>query len=425
MLTITHTPTEGTTIDGTSKGDGTAPILKTAGWKWGRSITAWYIPHSRDRAPPPRPHRTHRRRPARRRIRRRNRHRHHPPRRHRRPPQPQRASDRPRRRPRSQGRTQGHRRRRRPRTPRPRLCRTARRRRTHQSGTSQRTTPPPRPRPRPHHRPRRDRSRRRRPLSRRIRPHRRPQHRSPLHPRSDPPPHRTTERRTTQHRTPPHQVGSGGTALRKVALRGPDRWTCRRSRRAGCWGWTHGIAGKTTLLRRMSREHRVAVLVATVSGVVGAGDRRRFGVVRPGDDHRVVVQSRRIWTASPLTWPPCLDSPRPPWRSSVGDRGRADPRYIIDRRCSGASAGTSGRCRRAVRPGGLPHREQPGTSAGPGGTPRGQSTAVPHRHGARTAATGGIRVRRAPGAGFRWAPACRTRDSSGATSPTFARTWAL
>ena len=27
---------------------------------------------------------------------------------------------------------------------------------------------------------------------------------------------------------------------------------------------THGIAGKTTLLRRMSREHRLAVLVATV-----------------------------------------------------------------------------------------------------------------------------------------------------------------
>ncbi|SEE09458.1 hypothetical protein SAMN04490240_4828, partial [Rhodococcus pyridinivorans] len=51
MLTITHTPTAGTIIDGTSKGDGTAPILKTAGWKWGRSITAWYIPHSRDRAP--------------------------------------------------------------------------------------------------------------------------------------------------------------------------------------------------------------------------------------------------------------------------------------------------------------------------------------------------------------------------------------
>ncbi|MFI2561966.1 DUF3560 domain-containing protein, partial [Nocardia farcinica] len=51
MLTITHAPAEGTTIDGTDKGDGTAPILKAAGWKWGRTITAWYIPHSRDRAP--------------------------------------------------------------------------------------------------------------------------------------------------------------------------------------------------------------------------------------------------------------------------------------------------------------------------------------------------------------------------------------
>ncbi|WP_068166599.1 DUF3560 domain-containing protein [Rhodococcus phenolicus] len=51
MLTINHTPADGTIIDGTTKGDGTAAILKTAGWKWGRSITAWYLPFSRDRAP--------------------------------------------------------------------------------------------------------------------------------------------------------------------------------------------------------------------------------------------------------------------------------------------------------------------------------------------------------------------------------------
>ncbi|MGW0021600.1 DUF3560 domain-containing protein [Rhodococcus sp. NPDC003382] len=51
MLTITHTPTGGTIVDGTAKGDGTAPILKATGWKWGRSITAWYLPFSRDRAP--------------------------------------------------------------------------------------------------------------------------------------------------------------------------------------------------------------------------------------------------------------------------------------------------------------------------------------------------------------------------------------
>ncbi|MFD6859136.1 DUF3560 domain-containing protein [Rhodococcus sp. NPDC060090] len=51
MLAITHAPADGTIIDGTSKGDGTAAILKAAGWKWGRSITAWYLPFSRDRAP--------------------------------------------------------------------------------------------------------------------------------------------------------------------------------------------------------------------------------------------------------------------------------------------------------------------------------------------------------------------------------------
>lgn len=47
-LTITHTHHGGTLIDGTSRGDGTAPILKTCGWRWGRSMTAWYLPHSRD-----------------------------------------------------------------------------------------------------------------------------------------------------------------------------------------------------------------------------------------------------------------------------------------------------------------------------------------------------------------------------------------
>lgn len=50
-LTITHTPEEGTLIDGTTKGDGTAPVLKAHGWRWGRSIAAWYVPMSRDRTP--------------------------------------------------------------------------------------------------------------------------------------------------------------------------------------------------------------------------------------------------------------------------------------------------------------------------------------------------------------------------------------
>ncbi len=52
-LTITHTHEEGTLIEGTSRGDGTAEILKREGWRWGRSIAAWYVPHSRDRLPNP------------------------------------------------------------------------------------------------------------------------------------------------------------------------------------------------------------------------------------------------------------------------------------------------------------------------------------------------------------------------------------
>ncbi|MBD8535694.1 DUF3560 domain-containing protein [Plantibacter sp. CFBP 13570] len=51
MLTITHTHEAGTLIDGTSRGDGTADVLKANRWRWGRSIAAWYVPHSRDRLP--------------------------------------------------------------------------------------------------------------------------------------------------------------------------------------------------------------------------------------------------------------------------------------------------------------------------------------------------------------------------------------
>lgn len=51
MLVITHTHEAGTLIDGTSRGDGTAEVLKANGWRWGRSISAWYVPHSRDHLP--------------------------------------------------------------------------------------------------------------------------------------------------------------------------------------------------------------------------------------------------------------------------------------------------------------------------------------------------------------------------------------
>ena len=48
-LTITHTHAEGTLIEGTAKGDGSAAALKANRWRWGRSIGCWYVPQSRDR----------------------------------------------------------------------------------------------------------------------------------------------------------------------------------------------------------------------------------------------------------------------------------------------------------------------------------------------------------------------------------------
>lgn len=51
MLTITHTPADGTVLDGTARGDGTAPLLKSNGWRWSHNLGAWYLPQSRDRLP--------------------------------------------------------------------------------------------------------------------------------------------------------------------------------------------------------------------------------------------------------------------------------------------------------------------------------------------------------------------------------------
>lgn len=50
-ITITHTAETGSLLDGTARGDGSAEIIKLAGWRWGRSISCWYLPRSRDRAP--------------------------------------------------------------------------------------------------------------------------------------------------------------------------------------------------------------------------------------------------------------------------------------------------------------------------------------------------------------------------------------
>ncbi|MFF3096785.1 DUF3560 domain-containing protein [Streptomyces cyaneofuscatus] len=51
-IEITHTPEEGTLVDGdTVKGDGTGDILRAHGFRWFRSLGQYGIPQSRDRAP--------------------------------------------------------------------------------------------------------------------------------------------------------------------------------------------------------------------------------------------------------------------------------------------------------------------------------------------------------------------------------------
>jgi len=51
MIAITHTPADGTILDGTSKGDGTNHLLKPLTWRWSRQLAVWYLPASRDTAP--------------------------------------------------------------------------------------------------------------------------------------------------------------------------------------------------------------------------------------------------------------------------------------------------------------------------------------------------------------------------------------
>ncbi|MFD8978640.1 DUF3560 domain-containing protein [Streptomyces sp. NPDC059564] len=57
-IKITHTRREGTLIEGTARGDGSADILKQRRWgatlrqpaKWSRTLGCWYLPFSRDKA---------------------------------------------------------------------------------------------------------------------------------------------------------------------------------------------------------------------------------------------------------------------------------------------------------------------------------------------------------------------------------------
>jgi hypothetical protein len=50
-LFLTHTPADGTLLAGTSRGEGSAAVLKRRGRRWSRQMLCWYIPNSRDRHP--------------------------------------------------------------------------------------------------------------------------------------------------------------------------------------------------------------------------------------------------------------------------------------------------------------------------------------------------------------------------------------
>lgn len=50
-LKITHTPAEGTLIEGTSKEMHGIYVLKYFKWRWSRNLGCWFLPQSRDRLP--------------------------------------------------------------------------------------------------------------------------------------------------------------------------------------------------------------------------------------------------------------------------------------------------------------------------------------------------------------------------------------
>ncbi|MBB5123216.1 DUF3560 domain-containing protein [Streptomyces eurocidicus] len=48
-ITISHTRRDGTLVEGTSRGDGSAEVLKEHRFRWSRNLECWYRPHSRDK----------------------------------------------------------------------------------------------------------------------------------------------------------------------------------------------------------------------------------------------------------------------------------------------------------------------------------------------------------------------------------------
>lgn len=51
LLTVVHSRQDGTTLDGTTAGDGAAEILKDYGFRWSPKLGRWYEPRSADRPP--------------------------------------------------------------------------------------------------------------------------------------------------------------------------------------------------------------------------------------------------------------------------------------------------------------------------------------------------------------------------------------
>jgi len=49
QIRLIHTHAEGTLVDGTARGDGSAPVLKAHRFRWSRHLGSWYLPHTRDR----------------------------------------------------------------------------------------------------------------------------------------------------------------------------------------------------------------------------------------------------------------------------------------------------------------------------------------------------------------------------------------
>ena len=68
MIAITHTPADGTILEGTTRGDGTNHLLKPLTWRWSTNLGAWYLPRLPGHRTPHHRHHRHRREPARRRA---------------------------------------------------------------------------------------------------------------------------------------------------------------------------------------------------------------------------------------------------------------------------------------------------------------------------------------------------------------------